>query len=243
MFCIRSRNWFKFIWKNVLLEKFCFARRCFAMKMCFRPTFIISILRLKFLRWTDEFHRIFRHLINKFRSENRKAKSLKIFQTIDRTRTRSFHWWILNDQILDNRRSSRYKHSSWIRQWSACRHESYRRRQQNTRRYSHVVGAVHSWSKSSDNDAFRTTSSNRHDSNLGSILPAKKKCLNFWSTFPVKNYNKSRIYSSRGAKNVEITLDGRPIFKGEISQACGNLSKTNDPSAYGEVRISSGKIQ
>jgi hypothetical protein len=25
------------------------------------------------------------------------------------------------------------------------------------------------------------------------------------------------------------------IFKGEISQACGNINATNDPSAYGEV--------
>jgi len=52
-----------------------------------------------------------------------------------------------------------------------------------------------------------------------------------------KNYNKSRIHSARGAKDVEITLDGRMIFKGEISQACGNINATNDPSAYGEVCI------
>jgi hypothetical protein len=36
---------------------------------------------------------------------------------------------------------------------------------------------------------------------------------------------------------VEISLDGRVIFKGEITQACGNINATNDPSAYGEVRI------
>jgi hypothetical protein len=35
---------------------------------------------------------------------------------------------------------------------------------------------------------------------------------------------------------VEIALDGRAIFKGEITQACGNIIATNDPSAYGEVR-------
>jgi hypothetical protein len=34
---------------------------------------------------------------------------------------------------------------------------------------------------------------------------------------------------------VEISLDGRIIFKGEITQACGNIMATNDPSAYGEV--------
>jgi hypothetical protein len=55
--------------------------------------------------------------------------------------------------------------------------------------------------------------------------------------FLLKNYNKNRIHSSRGAKDVEILLDGRIIFKGEIAQACGNIIATNDPSAYGEVRI------
>ncbi len=35
---------------------------------------------------------------------------------------------------------------------------------------------------------------------------------------------------------MEIALDGRAIFKGEITQACGNIIATNDPSAYGEVR-------
>ncbi len=52
----------------------------------------------------------------------------------------------------------------------------------------------------------------------------------------MQNYNKNRIHSSRGAKEVEIALDGRMIFKGEITQACGNIVATNDPSAYGEVR-------
>ncbi|UJR31677.1 hypothetical protein I4U23_019158 [Adineta vaga] len=49
------------------------------------------------------------------------------------------------------------------------------------------------------------------------------------------NYNKSRIHSARGAKDIEIALDGHLIFKGEISQACGNIVATNDPSAYGET--------
>jgi hypothetical protein len=53
--------------------------------------------------------------------------------------------------------------------------------------------------------------------------------------FLFKNYNKNRIHSARGAKDVEISLDGHMIFKGEISQACGNVNATNDPSAYGEV--------
>eukprot|EP00698_Gefionella_okellyi_P024601 TRINITY_DN8737_c0_g1_i1.p1 TRINITY_DN8737_c0_g1~~TRINITY_DN8737_c0_g1_i1.p1 ORF type:complete len:1278 (+),score=327.47 TRINITY_DN8737_c0_g1_i1:97-3930(+) len=41
--------------------------------------------------------------------------------------------------------------------------------------------------------------------------------LRFW------NYNKSRIHSERGARNIEITLDTRLIFRGEIAQAPGVL--------------------
>ncbi|KAM6951134.1 katanin-interacting protein [Aplochiton taeniatus] len=40
----------------------------------------------------------------------------------------------------------------------------------------------------------------------------------------VWNYNKSRIHSFRGVKEVEMTLDGRCIFRGEIAKASGNLS-------------------
>ncbi|CAF4310716.1 unnamed protein product, partial [Rotaria sordida] len=48
------------------------------------------------------------------------------------------------------------------------------------------------------------------------------------------NYNKNRIHSARGAKDVEILLNGCIIFKGEITQACGNITATNDLSGYGE---------
>uniref|UniRef100_T1J5N1 KATNIP domain-containing protein n=1 Tax=Strigamia maritima TaxID=126957 RepID=T1J5N1_STRMM len=37
------------------------------------------------------------------------------------------------------------------------------------------------------------------------------------------NYNKSRIHSFRGAKDLEINLDKICIFKGEIAQACGGI--------------------
>ena len=33
------------------------------------------------------------------------------------------------------------------------------------------------------------------------------------------------------------------IFKGEITQACGNVNATNDPSAYGEVRPFRGALR
>lgn len=38
------------------------------------------------------------------------------------------------------------------------------------------------------------------------------------------NYNKSRIHSFRGAREVEMCLDGRCIFRGEIAKASGTLS-------------------
>ena len=48
----------------------------------------------------------------------------------------------------------------------------------------------------------------------------------------VWNYNKSRIHSSRGARFVEMALDGKLIFIGEIARASGVLSK-EDP--YGDI--------
>lgn len=40
----------------------------------------------------------------------------------------------------------------------------------------------------------------------------------------VWNYNKSRIHSFRGVREVEMVLDGRCIFRGEIAKAAGTLS-------------------
>ncbi|XP_065066463.1 katanin-interacting protein-like isoform X2 [Rhopilema esculentum] len=47
------------------------------------------------------------------------------------------------------------------------------------------------------------------------------------------NYNKSRIHSTRGVRDIEITLDDSPIFKGEIARASGILSKESEP--YGDI--------
>ncbi|GMH44713.1 hypothetical protein BSKO_12665 [Bryopsis sp. KO-2023] len=38
------------------------------------------------------------------------------------------------------------------------------------------------------------------------------------------NYNKSRIHTSRGARDVCLLVDGRPIFAGEINRAPGNVA-------------------
>ncbi|KAE8748472.1 hypothetical protein FOCC_FOCC004767 [Frankliniella occidentalis] len=47
------------------------------------------------------------------------------------------------------------------------------------------------------------------------------------------NYNKSRIHSFRGAKDVEIFLDEVLIFRGEIARACGAIQGSTD--AFGDT--------
>lgn len=47
------------------------------------------------------------------------------------------------------------------------------------------------------------------------------------------NYNKSRIHSYRGAKEVTILLDSTVIFKGEVARACGGLAGGTE--AYGDT--------
>ncbi|CAG9564535.1 unnamed protein product [Danaus chrysippus] len=47
------------------------------------------------------------------------------------------------------------------------------------------------------------------------------------------NYNKSRIYSTRGVRVVQIKLDDQVIFHGEIARACGELK--GPLSAFGDT--------
>ncbi|XP_058891524.1 katanin-interacting protein-like isoform X2 [Acipenser ruthenus] len=47
------------------------------------------------------------------------------------------------------------------------------------------------------------------------------------------NYNKSRIHSFRGVREVEMLLDGKCIFKGEIAKASGTLS--GDLEQFGDT--------
>jgi len=54
-------------------------------------------------------------------------------------------------------------------------------------------------------------------------------CTGFYS----QNYNKSRIHSYRGAKDISITLDNTTIFKGEITRACGGIEGGTE--AFGDV--------
>ena len=45
------------------------------------------------------------------------------------------------------------------------------------------------------------------------------------SMLRVWNYNKSRIHSFRGARLLEVKLDGHPIFRGEVNKAPGALAE------------------
>lgn len=51
----------------------------------------------------------------------------------------------------------------------------------------------------------------------------------------LQNYNKSRIHSYRGAKDVIITLDSSVIFRGEIARACGGIEGGTE--AFGDVSL------
>ena len=62
----------------------------------------------------------------------------------------------------------------------------------------------------------------------------KKKKLKKWLLL-FQNYNKSRIHSYRGAKDIEVTLDGEAVFKGEIARACGGVLGGSE--AFGDVSI------
>ncbi|XP_075421388.1 katanin-interacting protein isoform X2 [Ascaphus truei] len=53
---------------------------------------------------------------------------------------------------------------------------------------------------------------------LDFVSPCKVAMIRIW------NYNKSRIHSFRGVKDIEILLDDEIIFKGEIAKASGTLS-------------------
>eukprot|EP00439_Symbiodinium_sp_Y106_P001219 s1091_g1.t1 len=53
-------------------------------------------------------------------------------------------------------------------------------------------------------------------------------CQTEISMIRVWNYNKSRLHSSRGVRDLEILLDGSPIFIGEVRRAPGVLTKPEE---------------
>nr|XP_033818907.1 protein KIAA0556 homolog isoform X2 [Geotrypetes seraphini] len=54
------------------------------------------------------------------------------------------------------------------------------------------------------------------------VTPSQVAMIRIW------NYNKSRIHSFRGVKDIEILLDEKCIFKGEIAKASGTLSGASE---------------
>ena len=75
------------------------------------------------------------------------------------------------------------------------------------------VGLQNSSVVSGRSNGSSTTNSSNEDNNNGACL----SMMRIW------NYNKSRIHSYRGARYVEIKLDDRFIFKGEIQRAPGAM--------------------
>ncbi|GFO38442.1 protein kiaa0556 [Plakobranchus ocellatus] len=71
------------------------------------------------------------------------------------------------------------------------------------------------------------TAGNNHFVYFTFSKPCKLALMRIW------NYNKSRIHSFRGAKDVVITLDGTEIFKGEIARACGGIEGGTE--AFGDT--------
>lgn len=57
-----------------------------------------------------------------------------------------------------------------------------------------------------------------HSITMDFMQPCQVALIRVW------NYNKSRIHSFRGVRDVEMLLDGQCIFKGEIAKASGTLA-------------------
>ncbi|KAJ8975304.1 hypothetical protein NQ317_011646 [Molorchus minor] len=61
------------------------------------------------------------------------------------------------------------------------------------------------------------------DSGCSHIITIEFQELTTIAMIRVWNYNKSRIHSYRGVRDILIFLDDMPIFKGEIAKACGGI--------------------
>ncbi|KAM5197959.1 katanin-interacting protein isoform 4-T4 [Hipposideros larvatus] len=66
-----------------------------------------------------------------------------------------------------------------------------------------------------------------HSVSVDFMQPCHVALIRVW------NYNKSRIHSFRGVKDIEILLDAQCIFKGEIAKASGTL--TGAPEHFGDT--------
>lgn len=66
-----------------------------------------------------------------------------------------------------------------------------------------------------------------HSITVDFMQPCQVALIRVW------NYNKSRIHSFRGVRDVEMLLDGQCIFKGEIAKASGTLAGA--PEHFGDT--------
>uniref|UniRef100_A0A8D1YYQ8 KATNIP domain-containing protein n=1 Tax=Sus scrofa TaxID=9823 RepID=A0A8D1YYQ8_PIG len=66
-----------------------------------------------------------------------------------------------------------------------------------------------------------------HSISIDFLHPCQIALIRVW------NYNKSRIHSFRGVKDITMLLDGQCIFKGEIAKASGTL--TGAPEHFGDT--------
>ncbi|GAB1610533.1 protein KIAA0556-like, partial [Argonauta hians] len=71
------------------------------------------------------------------------------------------------------------------------------------------------------------TASSNHYVTLTFTEPCHIALIRIW------NYNKSRIHSFRGAREVDILLDRKMIFSGEIARACGGVEGGTE--AFGDT--------
>lgn len=70
------------------------------------------------------------------------------------------------------------------------------------------------------------TKGNNHIIQIDLGTPYRISMIRMW------NYNKSRIHSFRGARNLKIQFDERKIFEGEIKKASGILENCKDRCEY-----------
>ncbi|XP_030873372.1 protein KIAA0556 homolog, partial [Leptonychotes weddellii] len=66
-----------------------------------------------------------------------------------------------------------------------------------------------------------------HSISIDFVSPCQVALIRIW------NYNKSRIHSFRGVKDITMLLDAQCIFKGEIAKASGTL--TGAPEHFGDT--------
>ena len=71
-----------------------------------------------------------------------------------------------------------------------------------------------------------------YNSSKPSLIKFDLKKVQELSLIRIWNYNKSRIHSSRGAKNIQIQIDDQKVFEGEIAKAPGCMDYAEQYCEY-----------